>query len=282
MSTYLKILLTPFLFFPMFASAATLSVVPENPLQGEPIRITVDIGTSTATVTNIYFESKKLGVFTWQGKPSALYGIDLYKKPAGYKVTAKLSDGTTLRHTVTVAARPKITAPLGIPEKLGGNTEAAATTLVSTLARENASLVGLRTGTHAFWTKPFSYPTATPFVTDQYGYSRQTGSYSIAHKGADFRASVGTPIFAMNRGVVRLVQEGRNYGKTIVIDHGLGLQIFYMHLSRIDVQEGELVLPGQKLGLSGMTGYAEEPHLHLTVRLYDISIDPLKFIAMWR
>lgn len=272
------------LFIPVLASAATLSVTPENPIQGDPILITVDglAATSTATVSSIFFESKKLGVFAYKGKPSALYGIDLYKKPASYTVTAQLSDGTSLAQTVTVAARVKVEAPLGIPEKLGGNTQAAATTLVSTLALENASLLGLRTGTHAFWTKPFVYPVADPVVTDEYGYSRQTVGQSIAHKGTDFRAPTGTPVRAMNRGVVRLVQEGRNYGKTIVVDHGLGLQTFYMHLSKIKVREGELVLPGQIIGLSGMTGYAESPHLHATVRLYDVSIDPMRFMAILR
>ncbi len=269
-------------FLPALASAATLSITPENPIQGEPILITVESLSATSTITSIFFESKKLGVFTYKNKPSALYGIDLYKKPADYTITANFSDGTALTKTLTISARKKIEAPLGIPEKLGGNTQAAATTLVSTLAQENASLLGLRTGTHAFWTKPFQYPVANPVITDEYGYSRQTVGQSIAHKGTDFRAPTGTEVLAMNRGVVRLVQEGRNYGKTIIVDHGLGVQTFYMHLSKIKVNEGELVLPGQVIGLSGMTGYAESPHLHTTVRLYEVSIDPMKFMAILR
>jgi murein DD-endopeptidase MepM/ murein hydrolase activator NlpD len=195
-------------------------------------------------------------------------------------VTVKLSDGTVLKKNVTVEPRQKIMAPLGIPAKLGGNTEKSATALVSTLAVENASLLGLRTGTHAFWTKPFIYPTVKPLVTDEYGYSRQTGSYSIAHKGTDLRAQVGDSVLAMNRGVVRVAREGRNYGKTIIIDHGLGVQTLYMHLSKIYVEEGQLVLPGQVIGLSGMTGYADQPHLHLSVRINEVSIDPVKFIAI--
>ncbi|HEY0908579.1 MAG TPA: M23 family metallopeptidase [Candidatus Paceibacterota bacterium] len=280
MKRFLFTLIAGAFFLPALASAATISVTPENPIQGEPILITIEGLSASTTVSGISFESKKLGVFTRAGKPSALYGIDLNKKPADYTVTTKLSDGSSISRAVTVAARKKIEAPLGIPEKLGGNTPAAATTLVSTLAQENASLLNLRTGTHAFWTKPFVYPVANPVVTDEYGYSRQTVGRAIAHKGTDFRAPTGTKVLAMNRGVVRLVQEGRNYGKTIVVDHGLGLQTFYMHLSKIYVNEGELVLPGQTIGLSGMTGYAESPHLHTTVRLYDVSIDPMKFMAI--
>lgn len=277
MSFFFKNFLVGLFFLPTIVSAATLAVTPENPLQGEPILITVD---ATSTVSTILFGSQRLKIFTHKEKQSALYGVDLYTKPGTYTITVKLQSGATITKKVEVEKRDRIVAPLGIPEKLGGNTEKAATALVQTLAEENASLLNLRTGTHAFWTTPFTYPTLKPVVTDEYGYTRQTGSYSIAHKGTDFRAAVGDSVVAMNRGVVRLVQEGRNYGKTIIIDHGLGIQTLYMHLSKISVQEGQLVLSGQIIGKAGMTGYAEQPHLHLSVRINEVSIDPARFIAI--
>jgi murein DD-endopeptidase MepM/ murein hydrolase activator NlpD len=265
---------------PLGAFAATVSVAPENPIQGEPMMIMVSGTTSPAI--SISFDGKKLGIFSYKEGFASLYGIDLYKKAGTYRASIRFADGTSIERDVKVGERKKIEAPLGIPQKLGGNTPQAATKLVNTLAQENASLLNLRTGTHAFWKEAFRYPVKDSVVTDEYGYQRQTGSYSIAHKGTDFRAAEGTSVFAMNRGVVRLVQNGRNYGKTIVVDHGLGLQTFYMHLSKIYVNEGELVKPGQKIGLSGMTGYAEQPHLHLTVRLYDVSIDPMKFLELFK
>ena len=259
MNALLKILILPLLVIPAHASAATLSIMPESPIQGQPLMISVQ---GAQSIQGISFDGKKLGAFTWKGMPTAFYGIDLYKAPGTYKIKADLADGTTIEKDVVISKREKIEAPLGIPQKLGGDTPAAATKLVSTLALENASLLGLRTGTHVFWKEKFRYPLADPIVTDDYGYQRQTGGYSIAHKGTDFRAKEGTPVMAMNRGVVRLAREGRNYGKTIVLDHGLGLQTFYMHLSKIYVNVGELVLPGQRIGLSGQTGYAGQPHLH--------------------
>ena len=85
----------------------------------------------------------------------------------------------------------------------------------------------------------------------------------------------------MNRGIVRMAEETRNYGKTIVIDHGQGLMTMYMHLSKIYVNVGEMVKKSQKIGLSGMTGYVESPHLHISVRINGTSIDPIKFLELW-
>lgn len=255
-------------------------MTPARILQGEPVMISV-AGTDAGTkVTGIFLDGISLGVFSYQGKPAAFAGIDLNYKAGTYPVTVTLLDGRTLTASITVDAREKIEAPLGIPEKLGGNTPASQTKLVNSLAAENASLVGLRTGLKSFWAEAFRLPVAQPFVTDEYGYSRKTGAYSIAHKGTDFRAAVGTPVTAINRGVVRVAKNFRAYGKTVVVDHGLGLMSFYMHLSKIRVNVGELVKPGQRVGLSGQTGYATSPHLHFTLRIRNSSVDPMKFFAL--
>lgn len=265
-----------------FAQTASLSIFPEQIIQGEPILVQINGLTSISSVKKITFDKTILKVFLYQTKPTALIGIDLYKKPGDYELMAELSDGQILKKTITIGKREKIEAPLGIPEKLGGNTTASQNKLVSTLALENQSLANIHTGLKAFWTKKFLSPLKQTFITDEYGYSRKTGEYSIAHKGVDYRAKEGTPVMALNRGVVRIVRTYRNYGKTIVVDHGLGLMTFYMHLSKIKVNVGELVQQGQTIGLSGQTGYAESPHLHLTVRINGISIDPIKFFAMFQ
>lgn len=265
----------------VFAQTSTISFFPEQVIQGEPIMAQVN-GKTVSDVKKITFDGKKVGVFVYQGKPSVLVGIDLKKKPGQYKLLVDFNDGQALEEVVTVGERKKIEVPLGIPAKLGGNTVASQNKLVSTLASENKSLATARTGTKAFWKTAFAEPLKEIFVTDEYGYGRITGPYKIPHKGADFRAEEGTSVLAMNRGVVRIAKTYRNYGKTIVVDHGLGLMTFYMHLSKIYVNIGELVLPGQVIGRSGMTGYAEKPHLHLTVRINGTSIDPVKFMELFK
>jgi murein DD-endopeptidase MepM/ murein hydrolase activator NlpD len=262
------------------ASSPTLSLAPTSVIQGEPVLITIEGVAATSSVKSFLYNKKPVGVFLYKNIVSALIGIDLHEKPGTYPVVVTLVDGTVLTTNIAVAERPTIQAPLGIPEKLGGNTPASVGALISTLASENASLEHIRTGLKAFWSVPFRFPLASTTVTDPYGYSRQTGGYSIAHKGTDFRAKEGTPVMAINRGVVRIVTTYRDYGKTIVVDHGLGLMSFYMHLSHIYVSPGELVLPGEIIGASGQTGYAAQPHLHLSIRINGSSIDPMKFFAL--
>lgn len=265
-----------------FAQTATLSVSPAQVIQGEPLLMQIDGLTNIASVKKITFDKALIKVFLYQGKPTALIGIDLNKKPGAYELIAELSNGQILKTIINVGERQKIEAPLGIPQKLGGNTLESQKELITTLALENKSLANIHTGLKAFWTEKFLPPLKQIIVTDEYGYSRKTGEYSITHKGVDYRAEEGTPVMALNRGVVRVVKTYRDYGKTIVVDHGLGLMTFYMHLSKIKVNVGELVQRGQIIGLSGQTGYAENPHLHLTVRINGSSIDPVKFLELFQ
>lgn len=281
---YFSIFLTAFFSCAFYASAneKSLKIFPAQIIQGEPVMVVIEGIKDISEVKKITFEGQSLGVFMHQGKPTALIGIDLRKKTGDYELVVQFSDGQSIKKIVSVGAREKIEAPLGIPEKLGGDTKESQNKLVSTLAEENKSLANLRTGKKAFWTEKFKYPLSQIVVTDTYGYSRKTGEYSIAHKGTDFRAKEGTPVMAMNRGVVRVARTYRNYGKVIVIDHGLGLMTFYLHLSKIKVNEGELVRRGQTIGLSGQTGYVLSPHLHLSVRINNNSIDPPKFMELFK
>lgn len=264
------------------ANDKDVKIIPSQVIQGEPLMAVIEGIKDISEVKKITFGGESLGVFAYQGKPTALIGIDLRKKTGNYKLKVQFYDGETIEKIINVGAREKIEEPLGIPEKLGGNSAESQNKLVSTLAEENRSLSNLRTGKKAFWTEKFSYPLSQIFVTDIYGYSRKTGEYSIAHKGTDFRAKEGTPVMAMNRGVVRIARRYRNYGNAIVIDHGLGLMTFYLHLSKIKVNEGELVKRGQIIGLSGQTGYVLSPHLHLSVRINNNSIDPIKFMELFK
>lgn len=264
------------------ANAYSVAIIPNEVFQGEPVLIQIS-DAKKSEIKKLTFDKASLNIFDYQNKPSALVGIDLNKKDGNYKVTLLLNNGSSTESVLTVKKRVKIEAPLSVPEKLGGDSPENQTKVVSNLEKENAILARIITGLKSFWTNKFIYPISGPIViTDEYGYSRLTGAYTITHKGVDLRASEGTKIMAMNRGVVRVARTFDIYGKTIVVDHGFGVMTFYMHLSKIKVNVGELVLPGQLIGLSGQTGYAESPHLHITVRINNISVDPIKFLDLFK
>ena len=95
------------------------------------------------------------------------------------------------------------------------------------------------------------------------------------HAGVDIAAPTGTPVKAISDGVVSLVHQDMFYtGKTIMIDHGFGLQSIYVHLSGIDIQKGDLVHQGQIIGKVGATGRATGPHLHWGMTWNGIKLDP--------
>jgi len=130
------------------------------------------------------------------------------------------------------------------------------------------------------WSGDFRAPVrAAP--TDSFGTRRTfNGKLASIHQGMDFRAASGTPVHAGNGGVVVLAQPLYYEGNCIVIDHGLSLFTISMHLSRIDVHEGDHVITGQLLGLSGATGRVTGPHLHWAVRWQNAYLDPAKMLRM--
>ncbi len=262
--------------------AAGLSIVPETVHQGEPVQIIVDGPTATTGIKKLTFDGSPVNVFMYNQKLTAFYGVDINKKAGNYKVVVNMADGSVLEKTIAVKQRPRVEAPLGIPEKLGGNTPQAEQKLVTSLVNENDILNKLWTNPRNLWVGAFIFPVEKPVVTDPYGYQRLTGAFTIAHKGTDFRALEGTSVKAMNRGVARLVKTFNTYGNTVVVDHGMGLMTFYMHLSKVSVVQGQLILLGMEIGKSGQTGYAEGPHLHVSVRLNNTSIDPMKFMEFFK
>lgn len=104
------------------------------------------------------------------------------------------------------------------------------------------------------------------------------GEPRAPHVGLDLAVPRGTPVKAGAPGVVLAVGDYFFNGKTVFVDHGNGLITMYCHLEQIDVQAGDPVARGQRLGLSGMTGRASGPHLHWSVILNGAMVDPELFV----
>jgi len=97
------------------------------------------------------------------------------------------------------------------------------------------------------------------------------------HLGIDLASTAQAPVPAANAGTVVFADELGIYGNCVVIDHGLGLQTLYGHLSQITVQKGETVSKGQIVGRTGATGMAGGDHLHLSVLIAGQQVTPLEW-----
>ena len=100
------------------------------------------------------------------------------------------------------------------------------------------------------------------------------------HQGLDFRVGTGTQVAAVNRGKIILARPLFFEGNCVVIDHGQGLLTLYLHLSKFLVKEGDTVEKGQPIALSGGTGRATGPHLHLAVRWQGVYLNPQTLLSL--
>lgn len=121
------------------------------------------------------------------------------------------------------------------------------------------------------------WPLDNIYVTQQFGKTSASKRLyaSGSHSGTDFRAAVGTPVYAVADGIVKGVGDTdktcpyASFGKFVFIEHFNGLSTAYGHLSLWRVSEGQRVTRGQLIAYSGNTGHTTGPHLHLTVYAAD-------------
>jgi murein DD-endopeptidase MepM/ murein hydrolase activator NlpD len=130
------------------------------------------------------------------------------------------------------------------------------------------------------WAGSFHAPVQAE-ISDVFGTSRTfNGKTQSVHQGLDYAVPEGTPVAALNSGTVLLAQPLFFEGNCVVLDHGQGLLTLYMHLSKIEVKEGEHVTGGQKIGVSGGTGRATGPHLHVAVRWEGVYLNPAILLGL--
>ena len=215
------------------------------------------------------------------GKPIALspdgrfvVGFDRDAAPQA-SLVATLADGRSVTQSLTIAPRawrierldtlPKFPAPDPVFAKLR--------------PPELAQIVAARARTSDAqgWRQAFAWP-ATGRISGLFGaqriYKGDPGSY---HSGTDIAKPTGTVVTAPADGVVILAADHpfTLEGNLLMLDHGMGLNSAFLHLSRIDVKLGDHVTKGQPIGVSGMTGRATGPHLHWALRWRDAKLDPM-------
>jgi murein DD-endopeptidase MepM/ murein hydrolase activator NlpD len=136
----------------------------------------------------------------------------------------------------------------------------------------------LKTADHFLWSQPFRQQSNSKVEANfadvrNYIYQGKKIDQQV-HLGYDLSITQHVGVEATNDGRVIYAAPLGIYGNCIVVDHGYGLQSIYGHLSQIDVHEGDMVRRGQIMGKSGMTGMAGGDHIHFSMQLEGIQIDP--------
>ncbi|MDA3899803.1 MAG: M23 family metallopeptidase [Spirochaetes bacterium] len=101
------------------------------------------------------------------------------------------------------------------------------------------------------------------------------------HRGVDLRGRKGTPVYAMNSGKVVLADELYYEGNMVIVDHGNRIFSYYMHLNSFEVERGDIVTAGCQIGEVGSTGRSTAPHLHVSLVVAGIQVDPLSMLPLY-
>ena len=220
---------------------------------------------------------------TDQGQRRGLLGVDLEKAPGEYelKVTGQTAGGERISCNVMVAVQKGQFAT----EKLQVEKQFVEPSpeQVKRANEERQKLRDIfdRVTLERLWDGPFRIPLDGVTTGSNFGKRRiLNGNPGSPHGGMDLPGTTGTPVHAAQRGRVALAEELFFSGKTVVVDHGLGIYTFYGHLSEIDVKADDSLETGAVLGKVGATGRVTGPHLHWGLTVERARVNPLLLVKL--
>lgn len=274
-------LLLGWTLFSVPSPAATWSVraQPDRLVNGGPVLFQVRPPVKLTSLSGKWlghevFFTPDAGSKTWY----ALAGVSLSTAPGSYPLELKGEDIAAKKisfarnFSVARGKYPKIQVKLSVEGKFTEPTPEQQKQIADSQEIKKDYLS--RVTPEQEWSGQFAAP-AVAAISDVFGSERVfNGKTSSPHLGLDFRVPSGTPVAAMNDGTVLLARPLYFEGNFVVLDHGQGLLTLYLHLSEFKVKEGDRVKRGQIVGLSGGTGRATGPHLHVAVRWQGTYLDP--------
>ena len=263
----------------IFVPENEIYVSSENPQQGDTVLVKVN---SIYPLISGFFDGKKLEFFRnakyldWSG----FLGIDAEMEPGTYKIIVETS-GKIIEKEIRVEKKDfsssKMITPQATQEK--GYTDSKVVTNIRNNDNPALSEVLKDSNLEPYFNSSFFYPLKNVEKSGfGFGDFLEYSNYRIQHLGIDLRAGLDTKVYVVNNGKVVMAKELSNYGKTIVIDHGLGIFSLYLHLDEFKIAKDDMVKKGQIIGLSGDTGYTAGPHLHFSMRDNGARVDPMTFI----
>ena len=241
-------------------------------LSGSLIQGGLALGSAPAGTSLLTFDGARV--------PLAADGrfVIAFDRDAGPQATlvATLGDGRTVRETLAIAPRAWDVSRLDSLPKI----PIPAPDFARVRPAELAQIAAARSGASDSqgWRQAFAWP-LTGRISTLFGSQRiyRNGEAGAYHSGVDVARPTGSVVVAPADGVVILASDHpfTLEGNLLMVDHGMGLNSAFLHLSRIDVRVGDRVRRGQPIALSGMTGRATGPHLHWSLKWREAKVDPL-------
>lgn len=195
-----------------------------------------------------------------------------------HQLTFKNPDGSITNQEIKLKKRKYAVQHIrGVPPETVNPPESA----MPRIRREAQQVRASRSGfsAHHEFMQPFVWPLFGG-VTGVYGSARSyNGQEGRPHYGLDISGPKGRPVFAPAGGTIVLAEPDLYFsGGTIIVDHGMGLSSTLIHLSKVNVTEGQEVVQGQQLGLVGSTGRSTGPHLDWRMNWGKHRINPALFV----
>jgi hypothetical protein len=287
-SSYLiLILLAGIVLIALSGPAAAVSLSSSNVANGQVTVLEINLKDldPAATDLKVRFGQNTIALFQHPVKPTGIYcglvGIPISTAPQKAAIELEWTDPRG-RHKARVAVRI-----------VGGNYQKEALHVaprhvkpspqnLQRIKNEKKEIRRIYASSHntRLWYGSFHKPLSGD-ITSAFGNQRLlNGQLQSYHRGTDFRAKVGTPVYASNFGIVRLAKNLFYSGNIAIVDHGKGVFTNYAHLSKIQVAAGQHVARGDQIGLTGATGRVSGPHLHWGVKINGAYVDPLQFLAV--
>jgi murein DD-endopeptidase MepM/ murein hydrolase activator NlpD len=252
--------------------ALQVQVTPANPQLGDTLSVVIQVNNSSET-PSVSLQQKNYQAFPiGNNRFRALLPTTPLESP-GIRQIQVTGDARMQKVTVRVRDRDFPTQSIWLPpEKDSEGTDAEF---------DRVDAFKALVTPEKFWNGKFLRPNSGE-ITTIYGVRRYyNGVFAkdYYHRGVDYAGPYGSAVVAPAAGRVALVgresQGFKIHGNTVGIDHGQGVASILIHLSRIDVKEGDFVRAGQVIGTVGSTGASTGPHLHWGLYVNGQSVDPV-------
>ncbi|MEG4944404.1 M23 family metallopeptidase [Microcoleus sp. F4-D5] len=259
--------------FALPVQALQVVVTPASPALGDTLSVIIQVDGNGGETPKVSLQQKNYPAFPiGNGRFRALLPTTPVEKPGARQIQVT-GDGQVKNLSVQVRGRDFPTQSIWLPP---GKDEEGTDAEFDRVDAFKALVT-----TEKFWDGKLLRPNSGE-ITTIYGVRRYYNgvfAQDYYHRGVDYAGAYGSPVVAPAAGRVSLVgresQGFKIHGNVVGIDHGQGVASILMHLSRIDVKEGDVVKAGQVIGALGSTGASTGPHLHWGLYVHGQSVDPV-------